>query len=771
MDKDIRIVLAIKKIKESIEELTKESNANNGHIDSINKQIDELTKELANNTSQEKNALNELKIALNEVEENLINKIKTIQLTPGPKGDPGKDGKDGKDGVGKDGKDGRDGKDGLPGKTGATGSPGKNGRDGKDGVDGISIVNVRIDSKGHLIIKFSEGTERDVGKVVGENGLSVTGKAGDDGVSVTNAEIKDHYLWITLSDGTEINAGYIGGTGPGEEIDPIFTNSPAYNITDENITDWNNKAETSDIPTKVSELDNDSGYITGYTETDPTVPSYVKQITENDITSWNNKSEFSGSYNDLTDKPTIPDELADLQDDTTHRLVTDTEKSTWNNKSDFSGSYTDLTDKPSIPTKTSDLTNDSGFIDTTYHDSTKVDVVSGKGLSTNDFTDAYKDDVVANTTARHSHSNKTVLDGISSNDITNWNNKSDFSGSYNDLTDKPTIPDELSDLADDSTHRLVTDTEKTTWNNKQDAISDLSTIRSGASAGATALQPNDNVSDLVNDANYITNFYIPITTSNTTTTTWEEIWEAYTSNTIISARIDYLESSTTVPVTVPLYSIIGTSSGGTMLFTFVMGTSTLTYMVTGTGSNACTVTVQTRNFELLSNKTQDIITNSSSTTLYPSANAVYKDFQRKPVVVWEETTPANYLTGIQADLSASPAWQLTNLDLTPYKRIKIYSCAGQKTSGIGVDASTTPAMILEMSLDSRNAISAYGGNYVGSIISQKPNDANRLATLTCAVSADKTSFVVLRQTNLYGTGATSNNDVNANVFMIEGYYD
>ncbi len=32
------------------------------------------------------------------------------------------------------------------------------------------------------------------------------------------------------------------------------------------------------------------------------------------------------SYNDLTDKPTIPDELADLSADATHRLVTDTEK-------------------------------------------------------------------------------------------------------------------------------------------------------------------------------------------------------------------------------------------------------------------------------------------------------------------------------------------------------------------------------------------------------------------------------------------------------------
>jgi hypothetical protein len=76
-----------------------------------------------------------------------------------------------------------------------------------------------------------------------------------------------------------------------------------------------------------------------------------------------------------------------------------------------------------------------------------------------------------------------------------------------------------------------------------------------------------------------------------------------------------------------------------------------------------------------------------------------------------------------------------------------------------------------MSLDSRASISAYGGNYVGSILVQKPNDANRYASLTCAVSADKTKFVVLRQSSLYGTAATGNNDVNANVFKIEGYYD
>lgn len=40
--------------------------------------------------------------------------------------------------------------------------------------------------------------------------------------------------------------------------------------------------------------------------------------------------------------------------------------------------------------------------------------------------------------------------------------------SYNDLTDKPTIPAQLSQLSNDATHRVTTDTEKATWNNKPD---------------------------------------------------------------------------------------------------------------------------------------------------------------------------------------------------------------------------------------------------------------------------------------------------------------
>lgn len=53
----------------------------------------------------------------------------------------------------------------------------------------------------------------------------------------------------------------------------------------------------------------------------------------------------------------IPKNLSDLQDDSEHRIVTDTEKQSWDNKSDFSGNYEDLQGKPTIPTVPTKLPN------------------------------------------------------------------------------------------------------------------------------------------------------------------------------------------------------------------------------------------------------------------------------------------------------------------------------------------------------------------------------------------------------------------------------
>ena len=194
--------------------------------------------------------------------------------------------------------------------------------------------------------------------------------------------------------------------------------------------------------------------------------SDVSLCTTGEKYAWNNKSDFSGSYNDLTNKPTIPTKTSDLTNDsgfinnTVNNLTNYTPTSSLSTVA-LTGSYSDLSNKPSIPSKTSDLTNDSGFIDKTV----------------NDLTNYYKkSDTYTKTEAN------TLLEAKA--------NSSDLatvatSGSYNDLSNKPTIPDELSDLSDDSTHRLVSDTEKTTWNNKVDSTGEATTTGENTSFSLT----------------------------------------------------------------------------------------------------------------------------------------------------------------------------------------------------------------------------------------------------------------------------------------------
>ncbi len=135
--------------------------------------------------------------------------------------------------------------------------------------------------------------------------------------------------------------------------------------------------------------------------------------------------------------------------------------------------------------KISDLFNDSSFVTQEALDAgldDKVDKVNGKGLSTNDFTDNYLN----------------IIEDLATVAT---------SGDYNDLDNKPTIPTKTSDLTNDSdfitsnaldgyaTEQYVDEA----LNNKQDTIDDLDAIRSGAAAGATAVQPavlNDYVTEL-----------------------------------------------------------------------------------------------------------------------------------------------------------------------------------------------------------------------------------------------------------------------------------
>lgn len=107
----------------------------------------------------------------------------------------------------------------------------------------------------------------------------------------------------------------------------------------------------------------------------------------------------------------------------------------------------------------------------------KVDKVSGKGLSTNDYTDAeqtklsgietgaqvnVKPDWNAASGSAAEILNKPTIPAAQVQ--SNWNEADQSSKAY--IQNKPSIPDDLADLNEDTTHRVVTDTEKATWNGK-----------------------------------------------------------------------------------------------------------------------------------------------------------------------------------------------------------------------------------------------------------------------------------------------------------------
>jgi hypothetical protein len=119
------------------------------------------------------------------------------QGEPGPKGEPGEKGDQGIQGL--QGPTGPQGETGIQGEKGETGAQGERGQVGEPGKDGRGITSVTIKTDGHLQINYSDGTDADVGKVVGEKGLD-----GVSGVPVriektaadTTAELDPNKLYI-----------------------------------------------------------------------------------------------------------------------------------------------------------------------------------------------------------------------------------------------------------------------------------------------------------------------------------------------------------------------------------------------------------------------------------------------------------------------------------------------------------------------------------------------------------------------------------------------
>lgn len=119
---------------------------------------------------------------------------------PGPKGEPGATGEKGEQGIqGPVGPAGPQGEKGEKGEAGTQGEKGPAGLKGEPGKDGRGITSVTIKTDGHLQIDYNDGTNVDVGKVTGNDGLD-----GTSGVPVrvektasdTTVELEPNKLYV-----------------------------------------------------------------------------------------------------------------------------------------------------------------------------------------------------------------------------------------------------------------------------------------------------------------------------------------------------------------------------------------------------------------------------------------------------------------------------------------------------------------------------------------------------------------------------------------------
>lgn len=149
----------------------------------------------------------------------------------------------------------------------------------------------------------------------------------------------------------------------------------------------------------------------------------------------------------------------------------------WNNKSDFSGSYEDLTNKPSIPSKISELENDEGYLTEHQDISGKVDKIEGYSL--------ISDSEIKRLSTIKNYDDTEIKRLIDT--------KSDFSGSYNDLTDKPDTltSEDIEEIVDEIVDGIVEEkiNEKTIFKTDLVTIANFGGIPAGSDLnGLTALE-------------------------------------------------------------------------------------------------------------------------------------------------------------------------------------------------------------------------------------------------------------------------------------------
>lgn len=255
--------------------------------------------------------------------------------------------------------------------------------------------------------------------------------------------------------------GVLSTIYPSTITEAVINIKNSKSLKDE-LTDINNK-----IPTKTSDITNDSGYIT-------------KDV--GNLTNYSTTNTVNQAINNAVSSKVDISSISTVA---------------------TSGDYKDLNNKPIIPSKTSELTNDSGYLvnaditnlATKDEVSTKVDKVSGKGLSTNDYTT----------------DEKNKLAGIAAGAEVNVN--ADWTATSGDamIINKPTIPSKTSELTNDSNYitSSAVDTKISS------AIASVYRVKGTVSNYSSLPTSNVTIGDVYNlsdtGANYVCTATSPIT--------------------------------------------------------------------------------------------------------------------------------------------------------------------------------------------------------------------------------------------------------------------
>ena len=277
---------------------------------------------------------------------------------PGPAGPVGPDGKPGADGVSptvsvediegghkltitdKNGKqtvdvmDGEAGRDGADGYTPVKGKDYFDGQDGENGADGVSpTVNVEAITGGHRITITDKNGTQTVDVMDGEDGEDGMG-SGDMLASDYDPQKKKQDVFA-YADNKAAAVQTNLNTHDGNTTKHITAaERTAWNNKSNfsgNYNDLSNKPTIPTVPSNVSAFTNDAGYITGYTETDPTVPAWAKAASKPSYTA----SEVGAAPSSHT------------SDTTAH--ITAAERTAWNGKANGTHNHTksQITDFPS----------------------------------------------------------------------------------------------------------------------------------------------------------------------------------------------------------------------------------------------------------------------------------------------------------------------------------------------------------------------------------------------------------------------------------------